>query len=68
MALAGNVTQSLHAWNHNAISCSWMVVTLERNIHRLNIKKVQKQEKKNIKNVKQYRGGIPKHANKVGMM
>ena len=51
-----------------AVSSSRVVVTLERNllivlgltVTEINIKKVQKQEIKNIKNVKRCRDGMPK--------
>ena len=49
----------------NAVSSSGVVVTLERNIllrlrSNCNIKKVQKQDLRNIKNVKGCRDGMPK--------
>ena len=49
----------------NAVSSSGVVVILERNIllrltSNCNIKKVQKQDFKNIKNVKGCRDGMPK--------
>ena len=51
----------------NAISSSGVVVTLEifflglgLTVTEINIKKVQKQDLKNIKNVKRCRGGMPK--------
>ena len=60
----------LHAWNYetvNAISSSGVLVTLEifflglgLTVTEINIKKVQKQDLKNIKNVKRCRDGMPK--------
>ena len=62
----------LHSWKHYqiviAISNSGVVLILERNIlgrlgltvTEINIKKVQKQDLKNIKNVRRCRDGLPK--------
>ena len=60
----------LHAWNHyqivSAVSSSGVVVTLEIflglrvTVTEINIKKVQKQDLKSIKNVKRCRHGMPK--------
>ena len=61
----------LHAWNYystvNTVSSSGVVVTLEifflglgLTVTEINIKKVQKQDFKNIKNVKRCRDGMPK--------
>ena len=61
----------------NAVSSCGVVVTLEifffglgLTVTEINIKKVQKQDLKNIKNEKRCRDGMPikKYANKVGIM
>ena len=64
--LAGYI---IHAWNYyqtvNAVSCSCVArkilfLGLGLTVTEINIKKVQKQDLKNIKNVNRCRDGMPK--------
>ena len=59
----------IHAWNYyqtvNAVSCSCVAckilfLGLGLTVTEINIKKVQKQDLKNIKNAKRCRDGMPK--------
>ena len=61
--------QTVNAVSSSCVTLKIFFLGLALTVTEINIKKVQKQDLKNIKNVKRCRDGMPKkYANKVGMI